>query len=331
VRIDRDAIDKLEWIAANPDSQYKWIKLIDGDPRDGASMLNSFRVVMFCALRNRQVFYEPLSGHDAILRVLQRDAVLESLSLKTRNHVSIAFHMFPSAYDAPEGRLSLPKSGERPVAVHAVRIAGWEDSGETVYFANSWGTGWGDKGYGRMSRAYVDRYLQDAWTRQSIRYGPNAHTMRAFAGAKTRSDQRAALSMEIGRRRFRIGPFTLVRYEALSVETGVRSETIEVRSAAGLRLGWAMVRHGQDDISRVHDLFVWPSFRRRGIGSYIDKVLVASARFNGANELRVSLNACDALGTNPPVGIAFGSTLGYSWTWRSSTLPNLVAIGSKAI
>jgi alpha-tubulin suppressor-like RCC1 family protein len=41
---------------------------------------------------------------------------------------------------------------------HAVLITGYDDATSTVQFLNSWSTGWGDGGYGRMSYAYLTNH-----------------------------------------------------------------------------------------------------------------------------------------------------------------------------
>lgn len=57
----------------------------------------------------------------------------------------------------------LPK--ENFIGGHAVLIVGYDDRKKLLTFQNSWGTEWGDKGFGYLPYAYVDNWLaNDFWT-----------------------------------------------------------------------------------------------------------------------------------------------------------------------
>ena len=170
----REYVEGLAHVASDPHALYDWIKRIDGDPRPGASVIMAMRVKMFCDLRTRQMFYEPLSGYDRVLRALQLlRRVGEGAWVRSdqQDHLQISFDIFKSAHSVDFGRLELPAAGEQPVGVHSVKVTGWHDGGETLAFANSWGRGWGDHGYGAVPRAHLDRYLRDAWLFRNARYG----------------------------------------------------------------------------------------------------------------------------------------------------------------
>ena len=47
--------------------------------------------------------------------------------------------------------------------MHSVFVTGYEQSGEVVRFANSWGVGWGQAGHGSVSMDYLRRYLYESW------------------------------------------------------------------------------------------------------------------------------------------------------------------------
>jgi C1A family cysteine protease len=47
---------------------------------------------------------------------------------------------------------------------HAVCAVGYNDKKKTIKFKNSWGTGWGARGYGLISYKYINNYMWDAWT-----------------------------------------------------------------------------------------------------------------------------------------------------------------------
>ena len=85
------------------------------------------------------------------------------------------FTVYPSfmtAQVAKTGKANLPDGNERPEGGHAVCAVGYVDSIKCFVVRNSWGTGWGMKGYFTLPYAYLtDRNLSDdLWT---IRAGNN--------------------------------------------------------------------------------------------------------------------------------------------------------------
>lgn len=77
---------------------------------------------------------------------------------------------------ATTGKIPYPVSSDRVVGGHAVAVAGYDDTltiknaaaGATettgaLLFKNSWGTGWGDQGYGWLPYEYVLRGLALDW------------------------------------------------------------------------------------------------------------------------------------------------------------------------
>jgi C1A family cysteine protease len=77
---------------------------------------------------------------------------------------------------AKTGKIAFPTKGEKIVGGHAIVAAGYDDkikikntspkAGETVgalLIRNSWGTGWGDGGYGWLPYDYVLKGLADDW------------------------------------------------------------------------------------------------------------------------------------------------------------------------
>jgi C1A family cysteine protease len=63
------------------------------------------------------------------------------------------------------GVVPYPKHGEGVIGGHAVLFCGYSDAHQWLIFANSWGTGWGDRGYGYLPYTYVTNWLaDDFWT-----------------------------------------------------------------------------------------------------------------------------------------------------------------------
>jgi C1A family cysteine protease len=76
------------------------------------------------------------------------------------------YESFESAHVTKTGHASLPKSGEQVVGGHAVVGVGYDDSKQWFVVRNSWGVGWGMKGYFTLPYAYVtdDNLASDFWT-----------------------------------------------------------------------------------------------------------------------------------------------------------------------
>jgi len=59
----------------------------------------------------------------------------------------------------------IPKSNGQIIGGHAILLVGYDDSKQLFKFKNSWGTGWGDKGYGYLPYDYYFKGdMFDLWT-----------------------------------------------------------------------------------------------------------------------------------------------------------------------
>lgn len=83
--------------------------------------------------------------------------------------VVLGFRVY--SYGNAQGEFPMPKEGDRPRGGHAVAAVGYDDerviggSKGAFLIRNSWGTNWGDKGYGWLPYGYVTEYLSsDFWT-----------------------------------------------------------------------------------------------------------------------------------------------------------------------
>jgi hypothetical protein len=54
--------------------------------------------------------------------------------------------------------ISVGPEGEGVLGLHAVLAVGYDDANHVVTIKNSWGTDWGEGGYGRLTYQYVERY-----------------------------------------------------------------------------------------------------------------------------------------------------------------------------
>lgn len=118
--------------------------------------------------------------HDPLGKTLQPKDVLNSVKSYLAKGIPamFGFYGFPSSdkSDTP-GAFAYPCSGENAIWGHAVVAVGYDDKVKitntqcntsttgALLIRNSWGTGWGDKGYGWLPYEYVNnRLAMDFWS-----------------------------------------------------------------------------------------------------------------------------------------------------------------------
>jgi C1A family cysteine protease len=66
---------------------------------------------------------------------------------------------------AQTGVVNYPSASEQIIGGHAVHFVGYDDSKRQICFQNSWGDGWGDKGFGYLDYQFFENGLaSDFWT-----------------------------------------------------------------------------------------------------------------------------------------------------------------------
>jgi C1A family cysteine protease len=81
------------------------------------------------------------------------------------------YESFEGAAVAKSGVVPMPSHGEAIVGGHCVVAVGYENSKRVFLIRNSWGKGWGVKGYCTMPFEYLlsPQYASDFWTIRSIK------------------------------------------------------------------------------------------------------------------------------------------------------------------
>ncbi len=325
--------------AHGPNEMYRICKKWDGLRQRGTFPVNGVKIRTFYDLRVRQLFYEPLTSPEKVRELLRYRRVLASAYVPewAAPHLALSFRCFTSAFTAPGGFLPLPSVGDPEVEPHAVALWDIEDD-DTIVFRNSWGAGWGDRGHGRMTWEYFESYWLEAWAMRNAAVGLNLDTAQRLADAQTDADLRRAWMLpNPPAKKAQRGEFEhirLVNYTTVSSDSKCPVDVVEARNGYGLRLGWVHVFHPprhQAERSEMRELFVWPSFRRQGIGSLLEDLAVSLARTRHSKTLRIFLHEADGHVAVRANGRRFGQARGYTWRWRAIEHPRLTAVADKAI
>ena len=80
------------------------------------------------------------------------------------------YESFESQAVTKNGKVPMPKHGEKSLGGHAVLAVGYNDSSQQFIVMNSWSTKWGDKGYFYMPYAYLTNtgLASDFWTVHTV-------------------------------------------------------------------------------------------------------------------------------------------------------------------
>jgi C1A family cysteine protease len=80
------------------------------------------------------------------------------------------YESFESDAVAQSGVVPMPASGEKVLGGHCVVAVGYDDTQRRFIIRNSWGTGWGMKGYCTMPYEYLlnSHLASDFWTIRSV-------------------------------------------------------------------------------------------------------------------------------------------------------------------
>ena len=323
----------------DPHEAYAAAKAIDGYPGRGTFPIAALRVVAFYGWWMRQFFYEPISTYDTLLGVAQENARLDESHTPSQylNSIQVVFRMFDSIYSAPMGRVPLPGPGEVQKDVHAVGVYGWDDGGESLFFQNSWGARWGDKGCGLLSREYLNRYMTEAWVARRARWGLTRDKREWLNSARDAQEFSRIWLLDNppwrGRFRYRGRGHQVHIYESLSYEYACIAEVVQIRTGTAGILAWAhlFLLPGQPRTTLVTEFYVWPWFRRQGYGTWLEEMVCYRSAVWRSRRIRVWFHNMDAQPRMRAAGRCFGEQRGYTWRWCTQARPKIEAIGEKPL
>jgi C1A family cysteine protease len=115
--------------------------------------------------------YAKVKGIDEIKSALQNNGpVIAGISV---------YESFETLDVTKTGAVPLPKPKEILVGGHAICIVGFDDEKKTFKFLNSWGSGWGDKGYGYLPYDYLKNNSSEAVDKFVIAPAPGIYSSSA--------------------------------------------------------------------------------------------------------------------------------------------------------
>lgn len=103
-------------------------------------------------------------------------------ALLTHGAVGASFEITKQWDNADQGIIEAPAEGDEIIGTHAITLVGYDDAKERFTFANSWGTSWGDKGYGYLPYDFFDDRLVEGWVAGGIAPAPPRPTDEGNSG-----------------------------------------------------------------------------------------------------------------------------------------------------
>lgn len=167
---------------------YYWERVIEGSTADdaGAELRDGLKVVAgqpgyvdeaewpydvakFAQAPTAQVQADAAKDKATVYLRVPVDATSMKQALASGYPVVVGFDAFSAIESdavATSGVVPMPRAGEAPIGGHAVLLVGYDDAAKTWLCRNSWGPGWGQRGYFTMPYGYLDSatYATDFWT-----------------------------------------------------------------------------------------------------------------------------------------------------------------------
>ena len=164
----RTTMGSLALFGAPPEKYWEY----DGSMLDSAppavcySYASNYRALSYFRLDEKTVGIPSKNREDTLVEIKQ--------TLSSSLPVMFGFQVYESIKSAQDGKIPYPKRGESVLGGHAVLAVGYDDSltigsgdNEKVgafLIRNSWGEGWGEKGYGWLPYEYaLSGRAQDWW------------------------------------------------------------------------------------------------------------------------------------------------------------------------
>jgi C1A family cysteine protease len=187
----QELLDYEKLVILSPRFVYSECKKIDGMPElEGTTIRAAMRVLGLKGVCREKFWPYQANQKDKAKEGTIKDAkrfciktyarILNlnelRLSIATKGPCVIGISVFEGMIKTKTGLVPLPKKNETTLGGYAICAVGYDDAKKLVKFKNSWTDKWGQKGYGFLHYAYVERYMMDAWSSVDIK-DPNPLTL----------------------------------------------------------------------------------------------------------------------------------------------------------
>ena len=191
-----------------------------------------------------------------------RTLVEAKMALYNKMPICIALPIHSQWKAATNGEIRLPETGEQLRDTHCVVLVGYDDSRSRFIVRNSWGTTWGDNGYGYLPYEYFTNYCYEAWYSDiggTLESQPDLIVDKHLDWVTYAGVARPIINSEVN---------IFLICDPLNNE----------------RIGWCFTIE-RDNQLEVEEFFVRPQYRNKGYGSLLAKRLKEAV-------LRVDLPIC---------------------------------------
>jgi GNAT superfamily N-acetyltransferase len=221
-------------------------------------------------------FYERLGSPEEVITAMKISAILSKRGVNSIPRQALVVEIFPSMYDAPNGIVPMPEADEHSIGDHVVLLLDLED--EYLFFLNNWGPRWGNNGTGRFTVEYLRHFQREAWSIRPLA-GPQPETMISDKDAPAFGSEQFRRLIEHAWDGSEGSSFFLLHHgDRLDFLgrwlIGIGNGSTWLQCVAILRemqgdpivVGWIHIRGNPGSVA-VEELFVWPPYRERGIGT----------------------------------------------------------------
>ncbi|TLM83479.1 GNAT family N-acetyltransferase [Pseudarthrobacter sp. NamE5] len=283
--------------------------------------------------------YEHLSGWEELLEL---DQLVTELTLEgdIEPHqiysVTLGVHLFDESFYSVTGEIPLPEESEPYRGRHAVQMAGFE--GDSLVFVGSWGSRWGDNGFGYLSRSYFEKHVDLILAVRPAIFGPSLkldNAWKAYTWQQGRPGQFYLSDLRdlwFTENAIRAKIVTLNNTEHSVARRQLFDfhnrpfEIVELRVGNELCGRLHLIHNFSEGKSLIDELWVPPQSRRNGYGTYLAELAVELSQ---GRRLHARLHEADSQGYGLSRAEDFADKVGYTCEYLSTTRPNLALAATR--
>jgi len=259
-------------------------KQVDGLGGEWTYLNFIFRAANFHSIARPPEWAEPLGGFDQLYQEVWFNswAVKAGITLENIGTTSASIIVFRSAFSASDNLWPMPEPDEAPIGRHSITIIGIVDE-DTLLFRHDW-SDW-PKGYGRISREYIEEYASELWVVRPFGAGPIKSSIRSLVRAAGKPEYTSLWTLSrISGSKIVPGCDDLrVRFwQTFSAQRDLTGEIVAIELGPNIRVAIAMVLYSSNE-TYILDLFVWPPYRRSGYGSILEKFIASRGESKGSS------------------------------------------------